>query len=332
MSFFRRLLSFELIQMVIEVLVVAIVVILLQSAMNLFPTTFLQSLFGTTLSNILYACAIFGVLLLASRWLERRSLSEMGLPHQHWKRQFLRGFLLGGGLMGIVMFVLIITGSYHITSIEPLSAIQLVVLIIASAFLILPLLRNKEKMKIGFFQYVLFAFLAFGLLPVATSFLLLLAGAVQEELVFRGMIFRLLERVLGSWIALVLSALAFGLIHLFNPGATLVSTLAITLTGGVIMAAIYLLTGSLWWAIGLHLGWNFFEGSIFGVEISGQSGYENFFSATLTGQEIWTGGAFGPESGLVAILIVGSVGILLCVRAARQHRMVKPRWQQQPSQ
>ena len=162
----------------------------------------------------------------------------------------------------------------------PGDAVQLVVLIIASSLLALLLLRNKGKRKIGFFHYLLFVFLGFGLLPVAASLLLLLAAAMQEELVFRGMIFRLLERTLGSWIAVTLSALAFGVLHLTNPGATLVSTLAITLTAGVIMAAIYLLTRSLWWVIGLHLGWNFFEGPVFGAQISGHTAYGGFFSAS----------------------------------------------------
>lgn len=331
MSFLRRLLSFALVQMVIEVAVVAVLAILLQSLLNLFPVAFLQSTFGATLTNVLYACAIFGVLFLASRWLEHRSLSEMGLPRQHWGRPLLLGFLFGGGLMGAVIFVLALIGYYHITGIEPFKAVQLVVLIVAAGLLTLLLLRDKGKRKIGFFHYLLFACIGFGLLPVAASLLLLLAAAMQEELVFRGMIFRLLERALGSWIAVILSALAFGAIHLANPGATLVSTLALMFTAGVIMAVIYLLTRSLWWVIGLHLGWNFFEGSVFGAQVSGHTGYGGFFSVSLTGPQAWTGGAFGPEAGLVAILIVGSAGLLLCVWAARQHRIVKPGWRQQTS-
>jgi membrane protease YdiL (CAAX protease family) len=151
----------------------------------------------------------------------------------------------------------------------------------------------------------------------------LLAAAVQEELIFRGMIFRLLERALGSWIAVLLSALLFGAAHLANPDATLVSTLAIMLTAGVILAALYLLTRSLWWVIGLHLGWNFFEGPIFGAPLSGRT-MPVLLHASLTGPQAWTGGTFGPEAGLVAILIVGSVGLLLCVLAARQHRIMRP--------
>lgn len=331
MSFLRRLLSFDLIQMVIEVAAVAILVFLLQSVLNIFPTAFLQSPFGSIFTNVVYAFAIFGILFLASRWLEHRSLSEMGLPRHPWARPLLLGFLLGSGLISIVIFILAIAGFYHITGIEPLTAFQLIVLIISSGLLALHFLRNKGNRKIGFFQYLLFICLGFGLLPAVASLLLLLAAAIQEELVLRGMVFRLLERSLGSWLALILSSLAFGAIHLSNPGATLVSALAIALTAGVIMGAIYLLTRNLWWAIGVHLGWNFFEGPFFGVQVSGHSGYGGYFSASLTGPAMWTGGSFGPEAGLVAILIGGAAGLLLCVWAARQHRIVKPRRREQTS-
>lgn len=332
MSSLRRLGSLALLQMVIEVVVVAVLILLLQALLNVFPSAFLQSAFGDTLANVLYACVIIGVLFLAGRWLEHRTLSEMGLPRQHWGRPLWLGFLFGGGLMVAVIFVLALTGCYHITGIEPLNAVQLVVAVVASGLLTWLFLQNKGQRKIGFFHYLLFVLLGFGLFSVAASLLLLLAAAMQEELVFRGMIFRLLERALGSWIAVILSALTFGALHALNPGATLVSTLAITLTAGVVIAAVYLLTRSLWWAIGLHLGWNFFEGPVFGAQISGHTISGGFFSASITGPEAWTGGAFGPEAGLVAILLVGSVGLLLCIRAARQQRIMKPSWREQTSQ
>ncbi len=289
MPLLRRLVSFALVQIVIEVAAVAILVILVQALLSLLPAPFLQSTIGATVMNVLIACVIGGVFLLASRWLERRSLSEVGLPGQRWWRQLLLGFLLGGGLMGAVIGVLALAGFYRITSIEPLYGNQF------------------------------FLFLA--------SFLLFLAAAVQEEVIFRGILFRLLERTLGSWIALILSALSFGAVHLANPHATLISALAIMLTAGVILAAIYLLTRSLWWVIGLHLGWNFFEGPIFGAQISGLT-TPALFHASTTGPQAWTGGDFGPEAGLVAILIVGSVGVLLCILAARQHRIMTPNWLQ----
>lgn len=220
--------------------------------------------------------------------------------------------------MTAVILALAITGSYRITGIQPFAAVQLAFLMVALYLLALLFRRNK---KIGFLHYVLFVCLLFGFLPAAVSLLILIAGAVQEELIFRGMIFRKLERSFGSWIALIVSAILFGAIHLTNPNAILVSGIAIIVTAGILIAAIYILTRSLWWAIGIHPGWNFFEGSVFGTQISGhvQSG---FFSSIITGPVARSGGSFGPEAGLAAILIVGTIGFLLCLRAVRQHHML----------
>src|SRR5581483_8176691 len=200
-----------------------------------------------------------------------------------------------------------ITGSYHITGIHPFAAVEFVFFVVALCLLALLFRRNA---KIGFFHYVLFVFLLFGLLSTAVSLVILIGGAIQEELVFRGMIFRKLERSFGSWIALVVSAILFGLLHMANANATLVSTIALIVSAGVLFPAIYILTRSLWWAIGVHLGWNFFEGPVFGSQVSGHI-MPGFFSSVITGPIAWAGGGFGPEAGLASILIVGSVGFFL---------------------
>ncbi|HEX7726487.1 MAG TPA: CPBP family intramembrane glutamic endopeptidase, partial [Rhizomicrobium sp.] len=96
----------------------------------------------------------------------------------------------------------------------------------------------------------------------------MLAG-VAEEIIFRGAIYRLLEDGFGTLIAIVLSGALFGLLHALNPGATLASTAAIAVEAGILLAAAYLVTRSLWLAIGLHIGWNFTEGGIFGAAVSG---------------------------------------------------------------
>jgi membrane protease YdiL (CAAX protease family) len=318
MSLFRRLLSSNLGQLVIEIVSVAIPVLLLEALLNLLPASFLQSTAGDVLLNILAAAIIIVVFQLALRKLEHRSLSDVGLSKHQWLRQLLLSFFCGGALMTVVILALAITGSYHITGIHPFAAVELVFLIISLCLLALLFVRNA---KVGFFHYMLFVFLLFGLLTTAVSLVILIAGAIQEEFIFRGMIFCKLERSFGSWIALAVSAILFGLIHLANPNATLVSAIALMVTGGVLSAAIYMLTRSLWWAIGVHLGWNFFEGSVFGTQVSGHV-QPGIFSSVITGPVAWVGGSFGPEAGLASILIVGSVGFFLCFRAARQHRML----------
>ena len=124
----------------------------------------------------------------------------------------------------------------------------------------------------------------------------LVAGCV-EEVLLRGVLFRIVEESLGSWLALALSALVFGLMHAFNPGAGVVSTLAIALEAGVLLAAAYMLSRRLWTVIGLHAAWNFTEG-----------------------------GVFGPEASLVAVLLCLGAGVALALLARRRGLVVRPRW------
>jgi uncharacterized protein len=150
-------------------------------------------------------------------------------------------------------------------------------------------------------------------------------AAVGEELAFRGGLFRILEESAGTGMALALSAALFGLLHGLNPGATVISTAAIALEAGVLLAAAYVLTRNLWLPIGLHLGWNFTEGGIFGVSVSGGSAGKGIFSVSLTGPPLLTGGKFGPEASLIAIAICLAVAIVLLVLAARNGRWLPMR-------
>lgn len=150
--------------------------------------------------------------------------------------------------------------------------------------------------------------------------------AVFEEAVFRGIIFRILEQGLGSWLALILSALIFGLIHLGNPNASLVAGLAIALEAGILLGAAYMLTRSLWLAIGVHWSWNFTQGPIFGAAVSGTNTTSNLISSTTNGPELWTGGAFGPEAGLVAMIVCTAAGLALLVPVVRRGGIITPQW------
>ncbi len=110
----------------------------------------------------------------------------------------------------------------------------------------------------------------FGSLTGAVALFGFMAGAaVTEELMFRGLLFRLVERGLGTYIALALSGAVFGAVHLLNQDATLVGGVAIAIEAGGMLAAAYAATRSLWLPIGLHFGWNFAESGIFGTEVSG---------------------------------------------------------------
>lgn len=145
-------------------------------------------------------------------------------------------------------------------------------------------------------------------------------AAVGEELAFRGGLFRILEESFGTTTALAISAALFGLLHALNPGATIVSTTAIALEAGVLLAAAYALTRNLWFPIGMHLGWNFTEGGIFGVSVSGGTASQGIFSVSLSGHTLLTGGKFGPEASLIAIAVCLAMAIVLLVLAVRNGR------------
>lgn len=152
-----------------------------------------------------------------------------------------------------------------------------------------------------------------------------LIAACVEEVLVRGVLFRILEESLGSWIALGLSALIFGLLHAFNPGASVVSTVAIALEAGVLLAAAYMYARRLWLVIGLHAAWNFIEGGIFGVSVSGGQAH-GLLSVQFQGSDALTGGTFGPEASIVAVLVCLAAGTGFIILARRRGCVVPPFW------
>jgi len=153
----------------------------------------------------------------------------------------------------------------------------------------------------------------------------LLAATVEETLI-RGFLFRIVQMVGGTWIAVIISSAFFGAAHAFNPGATVTSSVAITLEAGVLLAAAYALTGRLWFPMGLHAGWNFSEGSLYGLSVSGFTAKNALTQGSLTGPVILTGGSFGPEASIVAVILCFGVAIFLLWRAAKLGRIQGPVW------
>jgi len=149
------------------------------------------------------------------------------------------------------------------------------------------------------------------------------AAAVTEELLFRGVLFRIVEGRLGTWLSLVLSSALFGLSHLFNPGATLWSAFAIAIEAGGMLAAAYAATRNLWVPIGLHFGWNFAEGAIFGTQISGKDAPDGLLHSALSGPNLLSGGEFGPEASVYS-LIAGVLVTIAFMWLARRRGHITP--------
>ena len=171
----------------------------------------------------------------------------------------------------------------------------------------------------------LYAITWVGLVPVWGGLSLAVQAAVTEELWMRALLFRLLWRTFGPLPAFALSALVFGALHLANPGATFVAGATVTLAG-LMFCALYALTGRLWVPIGLHLAWNFAQGSLFGASVSGGDlGSSVARSTARDATGAWlTGGVFGPEGSVLALLLISLVTIGALVLAHLTGRFAVP--------
>ena len=143
-----------------------------------------------------------------------------------------------------------------------------------------------------------------------------------EELLARLVIFRMLACAFRVKPALVLSAFIFGGAHLANPNVTLISCIAIAVEAGLLLAGFYLLTGRIWLSVGVHAGWNFAQGAIFGAAVSGMASDGSLFrSIPARGVSNWiTGGAFGPEGSVFAVL-AGSAAFFITMLVLRQQAL-----------
>jgi len=152
---------------------------------------------------------------------------------------------------------------------------------------------------------------------------------ICEELLFRGLVLRSLAEGLdglagmseasSQWLALLLSAFLFGAIHLTNPNSGMASTVGIFFIG-IFFGLGYIGTGRLAIPIGLHMAWNFFQGVVYGFPVSGDKEPVSFLLTRQSGSELFTGGNFGPEAGLMGIIaaLLGTVMLLLYVKKEKR--------------
>jgi len=166
------------------------------------------------------------------------------------------------------------------------------------------------ELTLGWTRFDGFSWQTEGTPVVASSILIWLAVFLlvgwSEELLSRGYHLQNIADGLNIFWAVLISSSIFGILHINNPDASWISTVGIILAG-FFLALPYLLTHQLWMSIGLHIGWNFFEGVVFGFPVSGLETY-NLIQHTVTGPELWTGGDFGPEAGLLVLpaMLIGS--------------------------
>ena len=168
-----------------------------------------------------------------------------------------------------------------------------------------------------------------GLNPVSyllPALALPLSSGIFEELLFRGVLFRIVEEWLGSWISLVVSSLVFGLVHLMNPAATVMGAVFISVEAGVLLAAAYMLTRRLWMSMGFHIAWNYTQSGVFSGTVSGGYVEPGLIKPVIDGPTLLTGGGFGVESSVIAFVLCTVTGAALLFLATRRGHIVPPFW------
>jgi membrane protease YdiL (CAAX protease family) len=227
---------------------------------------------------ILKLVVVLAITWLAARHLDRRPFADYGLRiNGQWWIDFCFGLALGALLMTLVFMVEWLAGW----------------VIVLEAF-------HVAVTGVSFAVAILGALLLF------------VVVGITEELLARGyLLLNIAEALNGThhqpaavFIAWLVSSSLFGLLHIFNPNATWYTTLALMIAG-LFLGLGFLLTGSLALPIGLHISWNFVQGNVFGFPVSGNQ-YQSatFLAIEQHGPVLWTGGAFGPEAGLVGLLAI----------------------------
>lgn len=227
--------------------------------------------------------------LAAARWLDRRTLADVGFGFDRdWWIDLAFGLLLGAGLMTAVFLVALLAGWVRVDG------------------------TFATGPTVGSF--------AVGMAVITLQFVVV---GFAEELVARGYLLTNVAEGLAEFlsgriavaVAVTVSSLVFGLAHLRNPNATLVSTLGISLAG-VFLAAGYVLTDELAIPVGLHITWNLFQGGVYGFSVSGLGVETSVVATTETGPDAVTGGAFGPEAGALGVgaVLLGTALVVSYVR------------------
>ncbi len=209
--------------------------------------------------------SILSATFLARRFLDYRSFSSLGLQiDRRTVYDLIVGFFIPGLMMALIYLVEYAAGWTQF--------------------------QGWSWQTVGMGQSVI------GLLGGLSAFILV---GISEEIFSRGYHLQNLMDGLNLHWALFLSSSVFALLHFFNPSSSLMSTLGL-LAAGYFLAYGWVRTRRLWLPIGLHIGWNFFEGNVFGFQVSGLDTFRLLLH-TPSGPEFITGGAFGPEAGLIAI-------------------------------
>ena len=210
--------------------------------------------------------------------IEKRSLSSIGFNKNNWLKKYSLGFLIGLVMMSIIVLILLLFG-YITVEKNPIQPV--------------------------------------GVSAISSVLVILFGWIIQgatEEIVTRGWLLNVLSSKYNIGFGLLISSTLFGLMHLTNPNVNYIAVINIIFVG--LFYGLYVIkTNDLWSVCGMHSAWNFAQGNIFGFEVSGLDvSVGSLIDLNLVGNNVITGGAFGPEAGIIAtFILLVSIGILLFI-------------------
>lgn len=262
------------------------------------------------------------------------------------------GFIAIGLTIGITELILVPFLAFNKDINHLIIAVITAVMVLLAYVYLYRFYENRKVIEVngkGVFKSLLSGILLGGLLQSLTIFIMYLNGyfsivsinslifilpaltmafssAITEEVLFRGILFRLVEEKLGSYLALLISGLIFGLMHYSNPNSSLDAALGLAIQAGLLLGAAYIYSRNLWFPIAVHFAWNFTQSGIFGASTSGLSFGKSLLTTTIEGSELITGGQFGPEGSIQATLFCLAATIVLMVLSHKNNRIISPFW------
>ncbi len=238
----------------------------------------------SAIGQALVLTALVITLLIVGRFVDRRPFRDYGYRlSSRWLWDFAFGLLLGALLMTGIFTLELFLGWIEITGFMHAPAgMTFIPAILTALFLFINVAFMEETLTRGYLLHNL----------------------------AEGFNFTFWTPAIALVLAWALSSSIFGLMHLGNPHSTAISTINL-IVAGLFLGLGYILTGDLALPIGLHLTWNLFQGNVFGFPVSGTSfNQASFIAIEQRGPELWTGGAFGPEAGLIGLAAI-AVGAIL---------------------
>ena len=211
------------------------------------------------------------------KYIEKRKISTLGFSKDSWLKKYTKGFLIGFAMMATVVLILFVFGCVSVD-------------------------KNPSQ--------------PVGIAALGGVMIILIGWMIQsatEEILTRGWLMNVLAARYNKVFALIFSSTIFGIMYLFNPDVNYIAVINIILVG--IFYGIYVIkTNDLWAVCGMHAAWNFAQGNIFGFEVSGINvAVSSIFDFNLVGSGTISGGAFGPEAGLIATFVLLSSIIIVYI-------------------